>query len=120
MLRVVKSYNFPSRNPKVGSETITFSSRPGDLSSKDSYYLLSSGLKITETSFMNFNKDNYKEMNPKTVPSWIRVNVASNLAKNSQEWVDYFAKYNSATHSGQWIIIDKSNLNSDSNLVVFF
>jgi hypothetical protein len=60
MLRVVKSYNFPTRNENVGSETITFTSRPGDLNSKDSFYILSSGLKVTETSFMNFNKDNYK------------------------------------------------------------
>ena len=60
MLRVIKSYHFPSRDSNVGSETITFSSRPGDFSSKDSYYLLSSGLKVIETSFMNFNKDNYK------------------------------------------------------------
>ena len=119
MLRIVKSYNFPSRDSSIGSDTITFSSRPGDFSSKDSYYILSSGLKIIETSFLNYNKDNYKELNPKALPSWIRVNIASTLAKNGAEWIDYYAKYNSGTHSGQWIVVDKSKMNSDSGLVVF-
>jgi hypothetical protein len=118
MLRVVKSYNFTTRDPSVGSERITFTSRPGDFNSKDSYYQLSSGLKIIETSFMNFNKDNYKEMNSRTVPSWIRVNIASNLAKTGQDWVDYYSKYSSGTHSGQWVVVDKSRINSDSGLVI--
>ena len=98
---------------------ITFSSRPGDLNSKDSYYILSSGLKITETSFLNFNTDNYQELNPKSVPSWIRVNIASNLARNTEEWIDYFIKFNSATHSGQWIIVDSSRMHEKDSLVVF-
>ena len=68
---------------------------------------------------MNFNKDNYQEMNPRTVPSWIRVNVASNLARSGQEWVDYYAKYNSATHSGQWVVVDKARINEDTGLVIF-
>ena len=82
MIRIVKSYNFPSRDPAVVSQTITFSSRPGDFSSKDSYYITSSGLKITETSFSNFNKDNFAELNPKSVPSWIRANLAATLSKD--------------------------------------
>lgn len=82
MIRVIKSYNFPSRDSAVASQTITFSSRPGDLSSKDSYYITSSGLKITETSFINFNKDNLVELSPKTVPSWIRANIAATLSRH--------------------------------------
>jgi Phospholipase B len=60
MLRVLKSYNFPTRNPNVGSETVTFSSRPGDFNSKDDFYILSSGLKIMETSLLNYVKSNFK------------------------------------------------------------
>ena len=33
---------------------------------------------------MNFNKDNYKEMTFKSIPSWIRVNIANTLAKNGR------------------------------------
>lgn len=83
MLRLFKTYNFPTRNPEVGSETVTFSGRPGDLNSKDDFYILSSGLRIMETSLMNYNKDNFKELNFKSVPCWLRATVASNLAKNS-------------------------------------
>jgi len=50
MLRIFKTYNFPTRDSRVGSETITFSSRPGDLISKDDFYVLSSGLTVIESS----------------------------------------------------------------------
>jgi len=46
LLRIFKTFNFPTRDPRVGSETITFSSRPGDMISKDDFYVLSSGLKV--------------------------------------------------------------------------
>jgi hypothetical protein len=82
MLRIFKTYNFPTRNPNVGSDTITFSSRPADFNSKDDFYILSSGLKVMETSLLNFNPDNSKDLNPKTVPCWIRATVASHLARN--------------------------------------
>lgn len=119
MLRLFKTYNFPTRNPSVGSETITFSSRPADLNSKDDFYVLSSGLKIMETSLMNYNTDNFKELNSNSVPCWLRATVASNLARNGQEWTDYFTKYNSGTHSSQWIIIDRSQIKANTNVVVF-
>ena len=46
LLRIFKSYHFPTRDERVGSETITFSSRPGDLISKDDFFVLSSGLRV--------------------------------------------------------------------------
>jgi hypothetical protein len=82
MLRIFKTYNFPSRDPAIGSEWLSFSSRPGDLISKDDFYVLASGLVITETAFLNFNFAKYKTLNPRSVPSWLRVCVASNLARN--------------------------------------
>jgi hypothetical protein len=119
MLRLFKTYHFPSRNPAVGSETITFSSRPGDFNSKDDFYLLSSGLKIMETSLLNYNKDNFNELTPKTVPCWLRAIVASNLARTGQEWMDYFTKYNSGTHSSQWVVVDRAQIKNNANVVVF-
>jgi hypothetical protein len=84
MLRIHKTYSFPTRNPKVGSEVLTFSSRPGDLISKDDFYVLSSGLIVFETSFGNMNKDNLKELKTSTVPTWLRQTIACNLAKTSE------------------------------------
>ena len=59
-------------------------------------------------------------MNSHSLPSWIRANVASTLAKTGQEWVDYFGKYNSGTHSGQWIVVDKSKDVTDNGMIIFF
>jgi hypothetical protein len=120
MIRVIKNYHFPTRDPNVGSHTLTLSSRPGDLSSKDSYYLLSSGLKVTETSYMNFNTNNYADLTPNSLPSWIRANLAGNLARTGQEWIDYYSKYNSGTHSAHWIVVDPGQFHSDRNLVLFY
>jgi hypothetical protein len=119
LIRIFKTYHFPTRNPEVGSQTIAFSSRPGDFNSKDDFYVLSSGLKIVETSLMNYNKDNFAELNPRTVPCWLRATVASNLARNGEEWINYFSKYNSGTHSSQWVVIDPSQLKANTNVVVF-
>jgi hypothetical protein len=44
LLRTFKTYHFPTRDVNVGSEWFAFSSRPGDLISKDDFYVLSSGL----------------------------------------------------------------------------
>jgi hypothetical protein len=63
---------------------MTFSSRPGDLISKDDFYVLSSGLKVMETSFGNYNRNNYKDISFKSVPSWLRGCIASNLARTGQ------------------------------------
>lgn len=120
LLRIFKSYHFPTRNPRVGTERITFSSRPGDIISKDDFYVLSSGLKVLETSFANYNKDNYLELKPRTVPSWLRANIANNLARNAEEWVEYFSKEQSGTHNNQWMIIDSRNLPLKKGVVVFY
>lgn len=81
MLRFYKVYNFPTVDSRIASHTIVFTARPGDLESKDDFYLLSSGLAVTETSLNNYNKSNYQLLRPETVPTWIRHNVANRLAK---------------------------------------
>lgn len=84
MLRVFKTYNFPTRDQRVGSETLTFSSRPGDLISKDDFYVLSSGLIVMESSLENMDENNLNEIKPQTVPTWLRQTIASHLAKTAE------------------------------------
>ena len=35
--------------------------------------------------------------------------MATNLARTSDEWIDYFSKYNSATNNNQWVIVDPAS-----------
>ena len=112
MLRFHKIYSFPStRSSQVASEVLSLTSRPGDLESKDDFYLTSAGLAVLETSLTNFNPDNYKLLSPKTVPTWIRHLVANRLAKTPSEWADIFLKYRSYTHNNQWLIVDVEKYN---------
>jgi hypothetical protein len=119
MLRIFKTYNFPSRDSRVGSETITFSSRPGDLISKDDFYVLSSGLYVMESSLGNENKDNLKELKPQTVPTWLRQTIACHLARSSDEWLNYFLRDRSGTHNNQWVVVDPKNLHDKKNAVIY-
>lgn len=81
LLRIFKTYHFPTRNSNVGSQWFAFSSRPGDLISKDDFYVLSNGMIVMETSFSNQKEENYKDLNPRTVPCWLRATIAVNLAR---------------------------------------
>lgn len=121
LLRTLKTYSFPTRDEKVGSQWFSFSSRPGDLISKDDFYVLSSGLIVMETSFSNMNPNNYKDLSPQTVPCWLRQTIAVNLARSGEEWVDIFLKNRSGTHNNQWVIVDKNQLSQSKfkDVVVF-
>ena len=41
MLRIFKVYEFNLNNPLIAATIVSFSSRPGDLSSKDDFYFTS-------------------------------------------------------------------------------
>ncbi len=106
MLRVFKHYIFNVSALPVAATTTSFSSRPGDMESKDDFFLLSSGLAVVETSLTVFNTSLYAAVHPETVPVWARVQVANRLAASAQEWVAIFSRYNSGTHNnvrrGRW------------------
>jgi hypothetical protein len=102
MLRVYKVYSM-SVSGSVARVT-SFSSRPGDLHSKDDFYMLDSGMTVIETSLTVFNEHLYKQLVPSTVPCWIRVNVANRLAQSPQQWTQWFSQYHSGTHNNDWIV----------------
>ena len=58
LLRTYKFYSFPRNG--VANQWSAFSSRPGDLISKDDFFLLGSGLRVLETSLSNNNPENMK------------------------------------------------------------
>lgn len=69
MLRTYKIYTQPGRS-------IEFTSRPGDIQSKDDFYLVHSTsptkLIVMETSFNTYNQSLYDRIQTESVPSWIR------------------------------------------------
>lgn len=83
-----------------------FSSRPGDLNSKDDFYIIDNLMVVAETSLEILDKNLYKYIKTDSIPKWIRVNIANKIAKNPREWIDVFFKYNSGTHNNQWILLD--------------
>lgn len=106
MLRVFKSYHTPLNNPLLHSSSISFSSRPGDLESKDDFYILSSNLVVIESSLNNYNPSLFTKIKSDALPVWIRVNLANRMAQNAKIWGEIFSKFNSGTHNNQWAIVD--------------
>lgn len=70
MLRIIKRYNLAYKtsakagSPPVPAAEISFSSYPGMLHSMDDWYILSSGLLVTETTIENYNKDLWAKVKP--------------------------------------------------------
>jgi len=108
MLRVFKHFKLNLHNPMNHGQTMSFSARPGDLESKDDYYIMSSGLSVIETSLAIFNKELYQRLSPQTVPNWIRLTVANRMATSAKHWTEIFSVHNSGTHNNQWLILDYS------------
>lgn len=111
--RIYKSYKFNiSLSDGTKLNDFKYSGRPGDLNSKDDYYLLSNGLGVLETSLEVKNLSIYQNLKYDTIPKWVRINIANKLSSNIKEWVDLFFKYNSGTHNNQWLVVDFNKFES--------
>lgn len=108
LYRSYKHYKFAFRGKGIKSQSSSFSSYPGFVSSTDDYYLLDSGLAIIETTLNILNDDLYLQgVDPSTtVMAWVRNIVANRLAGTGEEWVDLFTRENSGTYNNQWMIVD--------------
>lgn len=106
MLRVYKTYELNLQTPAARAKRVSFSSRPGDLESKDDFYNTDSGMVVMETSFNTYNTSNYGFLHYDSVPVWLRAQVATRMAQNSSHWATIFEMYRSGTHNSQWIIVD--------------
>mmetsp|Transcript_16983 Transcript_16983/g.59396 ORF Transcript_16983/g.59396 Transcript_16983/m.59396 type:complete len:634 (+) Transcript_16983:61-1962(+) len=102
MTRIWKSYDFPLQG--VAAKKISFSSYPGCISSTDDYYLMDSGLAITETT-LNIPRE-MQYPHTKSTPDFIRIMAANRLASNGEEWVQNMADSATGTYSSQWMVVD--------------
>jgi len=102
MTRIWKVYDFPLQG--VSAKKISFSSYPGCISSTDDYYLMDSGLAITETTLSIPAKQSYPAS--QTVPDFMRIMAANRLSSTSEEWVRNMADSATGTYSSQWMVMD--------------
>jgi len=106
MTRVFKYYDLP-----LGPDVVRrmgFSSYPGVAGSTDDYYLLDSGLVITETTLSMLSDEPYDKLdnNNERVPDFMRIMLANRLARTGQDWVELMRKSATGTYSSQWMVVD--------------
>lgn len=120
MNRILKKYHLkyhtrPMSEELIPGTKIVFSGYPARIFSGDDFYLINTGLAVTETTIGNENSDLWKHVTPiDTVPTSIRNMVANRLATTGQQWTDTFARFNSGTYNNQWMVLDYKLLNSSS------
>ncbi|KAI3365546.1 hypothetical protein L3Q82_010623 [Scortum barcoo] len=82
----------------------------GFLMSLDDFYLLGSGLLMTQTSIGVFNVSLFTQLSPHSLLAWQRVRLANSLAHSGEEWAHIFSKYNSGTYNSQYMVVDLSRV----------
>ena len=92
----------------------------GLLSSLDDFYLLGSGLLMTQTSLPVFNSSLLSPLSPHSLLAWHRVRVANALARSGQQWARIFSKFNSGTQEVGLQTRKLYDLESQSQLLVLY
>ncbi|XP_015237849.1 PREDICTED: phospholipase B-like 1 [Cyprinodon variegatus] len=105
-MRIYKHWDFRVSDGHVSTGQMSFSSYPGFLMSLDDFYLLGSGLLMTQTSIGIFNAPLFSRLNPHCLLAWQRVRLANGLAHTGEEWAQIFSKYNSGTYNSQYMVVD--------------
>jgi len=107
---------FVMKVPQASNIT-TFSGYPGVVASVDDYYVLNSGLIVTETTNGVMNASLYAKLtDTKVVLSFLRAVVSNKMANNGSTWVETFARYNSGTYNNQWMVIDTNKFQQGQQL----
>ncbi|XP_041943888.1 phospholipase B-like 1 [Alosa sapidissima] len=109
-LRIYKHWDFNVQEASTATGKMSFSSYPGFLVSLDDFYLLGSGLIMTQTTNNVFNATLFSLIKPNTLFAWQRVRLAHALAHTGEEWATLFSKHNSGTYNNQYMIVDTSKV----------
>ncbi|XP_047464311.1 phospholipase B-like 1 [Mugil cephalus] len=109
-MRIYKHWDFKLSDVHTATGKMSFSSYPGFLMSLDDFYLLGSGLLMTQTSIGVFNVSLFSQLSPHSLLAWQRVRLANSLAHNGEEWAQVFSKYNSGTYNSQYMVVDLSRI----------
>ncbi|KAG7216250.1 hypothetical protein INR49_029101 [Caranx melampygus] len=109
-MRIYKHWDFHIAEPHAATGKLSFSSYPGFLVSLDDFYLLGSGLMMTQTTNNVFNSSLFDTITPKSLLAWQRVRLAHSLAHTGEEWAKTFSMYNSGTYNNQYMVLDRSKV----------
>lgn len=112
MTRIWKVYDFPLQD--VAAKRISFSSYPGCVSSTDDYYLMDSGLAITETTLSVPQEQTYPRR--QIVPDFIRIMAANRLSSSAEDWAQSMVDSATGTYSSQWMIVDYKKFSPGGDL----
>eukprot|EP00931_Biecheleriopsis_adriatica_P095960 TRINITY_DN69614_c0_g1_i1.p1 TRINITY_DN69614_c0_g1~~TRINITY_DN69614_c0_g1_i1.p1 ORF type:complete len:653 (-),score=125.54 TRINITY_DN69614_c0_g1_i1:11-1969(-) len=106
MNRIFKYYDLPLGEGVV--QKMGFSSYPGVSGSTDDYYLLQSGLVVTETTISLQSDEPYDDLRDtdKGLPDFMRIMLANRLAESGQDWIDLMSRSSTGTYSSQWMVVD--------------
>lgn len=91
--------------------TISMSSYPAKLNSMDDFYVVSTGLAVSETTNDVINKTLFNYLKAETVPAGFRAMVANRLAEDGRHWTRTFEKHSSGTYNNQWVVLDYNKVN---------
>ncbi|XP_068162191.1 phospholipase B-like 1 [Antennarius striatus] len=105
-MRIYKHWDFKLSDQHTATGKMSFSSYPGFLMSLDDFYLLGSGLLMTQTSIGVFNMSLFSQLTPHSLLTWQRVRLANNLAHSGEEWAQIFSKHNSGSYNSQYMVVD--------------
>lgn len=111
MTRVFKYYKFPLHASDTAANHIAMSSYPGAVSSTDDYYVMDSGLTVTDTSIEVLEPAVWSRMpqfpvSP-SIPNFIHVMAVNRLAKSGGHWASLFTSSGHNSHyAAQWMVID--------------
>lgn len=109
-MRIYKHWDFHITDPNTATGKLSFSSYPGFLVSLDDFYLLGSGLMMTQTTNNVFNSSLFDRITPNSLLAWQRVRLAHSLAKTGKEWAETFSMYNSGTYNNQYMVLDRTKV----------
>ncbi|KAF7647135.1 hypothetical protein LDENG_00176970 [Lucifuga dentata] len=109
-MRIYKHWDFHISEPHAATGKLSFSSYPGFLVSLDDFYLLGSGLMMTQTTNNVFNTSLFDDITPNSLLAWQRVRLAHSLAHTGEEWAKTFSMYNSGTYNNQYMVLDRSKV----------
>ncbi|KAG9343084.1 hypothetical protein JZ751_015303 [Albula glossodonta] len=115
-LRIYKHWDFNVTDPNAATGKLSFSSYPGFLVSLDDFYLLGSGLLMTQTTNNVFNTSLFSLVIPQSLLAWQRVRLAHSLARTGKQWAEIFSKYNSGTYNNQYMVVDLSKVSLRSRI----